>query len=116
MSGAVTKVPSMRLNGSPRVASASIFLPAVSDPDIQAYHLPFHFVQRKVTFEMPHLGNRTVELNTEGMIHIGLLPELIEDARRDGLSDADLEPLFRSAEAYVRMWEHAEERAKALKP
>ena len=35
------------------------------------------------------------------MLHIGLLPELIEDARRDGVTDAYLEPLFRSAEAYV---------------
>jgi hypothetical protein len=50
------------------------------------------------------------------MIHIGLLPELIEDARRDGVTDADLEPLFRSAEAFVRMWEHAQARGKALGP
>ena len=48
------------------------------------------------------------------MIHIGLLPELIEDVRRDGATDAELEPLFRSAEAYVRMWERAEARAEAL--
>lgn len=27
--------------------------------------------------------------------------------RRDGVSDADLEPLFRSADAYIRMWEYA---------
>ena len=47
------------------------------------------------------------------MVHIGLLPELIEDARRDGVTDADLEPLFRSAEGYLRMWEHAEARAAA---
>jgi len=45
-----------------------------------------------------------VDFNTEGMIHIGLLPELIEDVRRDGLSDAEFEPLFRSAEGYIRMW------------
>jgi hypothetical protein len=51
-----------------------------------------------VTFTPPRLGNRTVDFNTEGMLHIGLLPELIEDARRDGVSDAELEPLFRSAE------------------
>jgi len=44
-------------------------------------------------------------------VHIGMLPELIEDVRRDGVSDADLEPLFRSAEAYIRMWEKAEARA-----
>jgi hypothetical protein len=56
-----------------------------------------------------------VDFNTEGMIHIGLLPELIEDARRDGVSDEDLEPLFRSAEGYVRMWERAEMRGAELR-
>ena len=50
------------------------------------------------------------------MIHVGLLPEYIEDARRDGASDEDLEPLFRSAEAYIRLWEHSEASAEALKP
>jgi hypothetical protein len=55
-----------------------------------------------------------VDFNTEGMIHVGLLPELIEDARKDAQSDADLEPLFRGAEAWIRMWERAEERALVL--
>ncbi len=75
---------------------------------------PFTSYDGNVTFEQPHLGNRDVDFNTEGMIHIGLLPELIEDARRDGATDEDLEPLFRSAEAYIRLWEHAEASAAAL--
>jgi microsomal dipeptidase-like Zn-dependent dipeptidase len=77
---------------------------------------PFTSFAGDVTFTQPHLGNRTVDFNTEGMIHIGLLPELIEDARRDGVSDAELEPLFRSAEGYLRMWERAEARGAALRP
>jgi hypothetical protein len=44
-----------------------------------------------------------------------MLPELIEDARHDAVSDDDLEPLFRSAEGYIRMWELAEARAEALR-
>jgi microsomal dipeptidase-like Zn-dependent dipeptidase len=76
---------------------------------------PFTSYAGDVTFTQPHLGNRTVDFNTEGMTHIGLLPELIEDVRRDGTSDADLEPLFRSAEAYLRMWERAEARGAALR-
>lgn len=54
------------------------------------------------------------DFNTEGMIHIGLLPELIEDARRDGVTDEQLEPIFRSAEAFIRLWERAEKRAATL--
>ena len=85
-----------------------------SDPQENPVTYPFTSYDGAVTFHEPQLGNRTVDFNTEGMIHIGLLPELIEDVRRDGATDADLEPLFRSAEAYIRMWEHAEERAAAL--
>jgi hypothetical protein len=48
------------------------------------------------------------------LVHIGLLPELLEDARRDAVSEDDLEPLFRSAEGYIRMWEKAEARSEAL--
>jgi len=46
--------------------------------------------------------------------HIGLLPELIQDARADAASDADIEPLFRSAEAHLRTWERAAARAEQL--
>lgn len=76
---------------------------------------PFTSYSGDITFTQPNLGNRTVDFNTEGMIHLGLLPEYIEDARRDGVTDDELEPLFRSAEGYIRMWERAEERAAALR-
>lgn len=75
---------------------------------------PFTSYAGDVTFEQPKVGNRPLDFNTEGLAHIGLLPDLIEDVRRDGVADADLEPLFRSAEAYIRMWEKAERRAAAL--
>jgi microsomal dipeptidase-like Zn-dependent dipeptidase len=77
---------------------------------------PFTSYGGDVTFTEPHLGVRTVDFNQEGMLHIGLVPELIEDARRDGVTDAELEPLFRSAEAYLRMWERAEQRGAELAP
>lgn len=73
---------------------------------------PFMAFDESVTFTAPQLGERAVDFNTEGMIHIGLLPELIEDARRNGVTDASLEPLFRSAEGYLQMWERAEARAR----
>lgn len=77
---------------------------------------PFTSYAGDVTFEQPKVGHRLLDFNTEGLAEIGLLPDLIEDVRRDGVSDADLEPLFRSAEAYIRMWEKAERRARELAP
>jgi hypothetical protein len=84
-------------------------------PQANPITYPFASYGGEVTFTEPRLGNRVVDFDTEGMIHIGLMPELVEDARRDGVTDEELEPLFRSAEAYVRMWERAEQRGAALR-
>jgi len=75
---------------------------------------PFASYEGDIEFTQPVVGNRTIDFNSEGLVHIGLLPELIEDARRDAVDEADLEPLFRSAEGYIRMWELAEQRAGEL--
>lgn len=75
---------------------------------------PFTSYAGDVEFTQPVIGNRELDFNFEGLVHIGMLPELLQDARNDALSDEDLEPLFRSAEGYIRMWERAEERGAAL--
>jgi uncharacterized repeat protein (TIGR01451 family) len=48
------------------------------------------------------------DFNVDGLAHAGLVPDMIEDLRRVGVSDDYLRPLFRSAEAYVHMWEQAD--------
>ncbi len=75
---------------------------------------PFDSYAGNITFTEPQVGERTIDFNTEGLAHIGLIPELIEDVRNTGVSDEQLEPLFRSAEGYLRMWEKAERRGEAL--
>lgn len=75
---------------------------------------PFQSHDGGVTFTQATLGNRVVDFNTEGMLHLGLLPELIEDVRRDGADPADLDPLFRTAESFILLWERAEARATSL--
>ena len=75
---------------------------------------PFESYAGDVTFQQPQAGERTIDFNTEGMAHLGLVAELIEDVRNDGASDEDLEPVFRSAEGYLRMWERSIERGEAL--
>lgn len=77
---------------------------------------PFKSFDGDHTFTQPFVGNRAIDFNTEGMAHIGLLPELIQDLRNDGMTDEELEPLFKSAEAYIRMWERAIERSQTINP
>jgi len=75
---------------------------------------PFTSYAGDITLQQPSVGSRTLDFNTEGMVHLGLVAELIEDARRDGVTDEELEPLFKSAEGYLRMWEKAERRGTEL--
>jgi hypothetical protein len=81
-------------------------------PQANPVTYPFKSYDGKVTFTQPTLGERTVDFNKEGMLHVGLLPEHIEVVRRDGTSDEDLEPLFRTAETLLQVWESAEKAAK----
>ncbi|MBN4049490.1 hypothetical protein JYT86_00360 [bacterium AH-315-N03] len=86
-----------------------------SSPQENPITYPFTSYAGDVVFTEPRIANRTIDFNTEGMVHIGLMPELIEDVRRDGVTDEQLEPLFRSAEGYIRMWERAELRGEELR-
>jgi hypothetical protein len=83
-------------------------------PQDSPIRYPFPSYAGDVTFTEPAVGERVLDFNTEGMVHLGLMAELIEDARNTGVTDEELEPLFRSAEAYLRMWERAEARGAAL--
>ena len=74
---------------------------------------PFTSVAGDINFTEAVAGNRTYDFGLEGMAHIGLIPEYIEDVRLDGATDDDLEPLFRSAEGYIQTWEKAVARSEA---
>jgi hypothetical protein len=45
------------------------------------------------------------DINLDGMVHIGLMPDFIQDVRNVGVSWERLTPMFNAAEEYVRMWE-----------
>lgn len=76
---------------------------------------PFSSWSGEINFNQPNLAQRTVDFNQEGFVHIGLLPELIQDARLAGIEDESLTPIFKSAEAYLRVWEAAEARSEVLR-
>lgn len=87
-----------------------------TEPQTDPVTYPFTSWAGDVTFTEPRAGERTFDFNTEGMIQIGLLPEYIEDARKDAPSEEAVEALFRSAEGYLRLWERSEARASAVAP
>lgn len=56
-------------------------------------------------------GRRSFDINTDGVAHVGLLPDLLADFQAMGLNPADLDPLLRSADGYLAVWEKASKRA-----
>ena len=93
----------------------------------QIVEYPFNFddicsqcIATGTKFEKQVTGTRTFDFNTDGLAHVGLLPDLMRDfanilkhrnANLDPGSEIiplTLDPLFNSAEIYIRMWERAE--------
>ncbi|AKJ05971.1 membrane dipeptidase (peptidase family M19) [Archangium gephyra] len=67
-----------------------------------------------VPFVKSRAGSREFDFNTDGLAHVGLLPDFIRDLLHVGMTDAQMDPLFSSAEAFLRMWESCEGRGAAL--
>ncbi|MDX2086401.1 MAG: PAN domain-containing protein [Kofleriaceae bacterium] len=53
-------------------------------------------------------GSRDWDFNIDGMAHVGLIPDFLQDLINVGLTGPQLKPLFNSAEDYIMMWERAE--------
>lgn len=62
------------------------------------------------SFSRQRTGYKTFDYNVDGLAHVGLLPDMVQDLKAVGLGPTYTDALFRSAEWYVRVWE----RAKAL--
>ncbi|HSS19009.1 MAG TPA: hypothetical protein VLL54_02950 [Pyrinomonadaceae bacterium] len=63
--------------------------------------------------------SRDFDINIDGAAHYGMIPDVLQDVAnshpRPTEVGAYFDPLFRSAEDYIRMWEKAESRAAALR-
>ena len=78
-------------------------LPAPAGDQPLAY--PFRSYDRRVEFGRQRTGERVFDLNTDGMAHYGLLPDLLALMQAQPRGGEALSALFGSAEAYLRMWE-----------
>jgi len=60
------------------------------------------------------MGSKTWDFNTDGMAHYGLLPDYIRSWEAAGMTQAEKEVFFSSAEYFTQMWEKCERRSRAL--
>ncbi len=68
---------------------------------------PFKSYDGKVTFTRERTGQRTFDLNHDGVAHYGLMADLLADMRQGPGGRKALALLFRSAEAYLETWQRA---------
>jgi hypothetical protein len=69
---------------------------------------PFQAMDPNVTLDKQVSGQKAFDLNTEGVAHYGLYPDLWEDIRDEAGGQETYEMLNRGAEAYLQMWERVE--------
>lgn len=60
-------------------------------------------------------GCADFDYNLDGLAHYGLLPDLLQDAKNLGMTEAELAVLFQSAEDFLQMWEKSEAAAETVK-
>ena len=65
------------------------------------------------TFDRQVSGQKIYDFNVDGLAHIGLLPDMVDDLKNIGVTDQQLQPLFGSAQAYIHMWSCCVSRARA---
>jgi hypothetical protein len=65
---------------------------------------PFASPDGAVRFDRQRTGLRTFDLNTDGMAHYGLLPDLLARVGQEPGGAEALDVLMHSAEAYLQMW------------
>ncbi|MCG8668568.1 MAG: hypothetical protein MI867_04075, partial [Pseudomonadales bacterium] len=71
---------------------------------------PFKSVDGTVTFTEPKIGNRDIDFASEGMAHIGLFAEWMDNFHKvsEERGDGSYEIFMNSAEAYLQLWARAE--------
>jgi microsomal dipeptidase-like Zn-dependent dipeptidase len=82
--------------------------PPRADASEKPLRYPFRPMLCDVRFRKQRTGERTFDLNRDGVAHYGLFADLLADMQRTRRGRRALTPLYRSAEAYVRMWSRAE--------
>lgn len=78
-----------------------------SDAAKRPLRYPFKSYDGKVTFTRERTGQRTFDLNHDGVAHYGLMADLLADMRQAPGGRKALALLFRSAEAYLETWQRA---------
>jgi microsomal dipeptidase-like Zn-dependent dipeptidase len=70
-------------------------------------HYPFVVASTGQLMDRSIIGEKTFDINTEGLAHIGMLPDFIADLQAQGITGRLLDPLLNSATGFLAFWRKA---------
>jgi microsomal dipeptidase-like Zn-dependent dipeptidase len=70
---------------------------------------PFIAVATGVQLDRSAAGQRTFEIDSDGLVHVGMLPDFIASLSMMGVRDNELEAVLTSANAFVDTWSLAKQ-------
>ncbi len=94
--------------------SLGVACPGGTDQEVSVQKTPITYPFKTLTpgthlpMKKSSVNGREFDFNTEGFAHFGLFPDFVADLQSLGATEAELGPLFRSAEGYLQMWSRAE--------
>jgi microsomal dipeptidase-like Zn-dependent dipeptidase len=77
---------------------------------------PFTAAATGVVMNQSVVGEKTFDINTDGLAHVGMLPDFIADLETQGITGNLLDPLLNSADGFATLWEKVWNRANASLP
>ena len=84
------------------------------DPPPVVY--PFTAAAAGAVMKQSVVGDKTFDINTDGLAHVGMLPDFIADLQAQGITGNLLDPLLNSAGGYVTLWGKAWSKADMSLP
>jgi microsomal dipeptidase-like Zn-dependent dipeptidase len=76
---------------------------------------PFVAAATGTTMDRSVIGDKTFDINTDGLAHVGMLPDFIADLEAQGVTGRLLDPLLNSASGYVTLWGKAWDKADSTR-
>jgi hypothetical protein len=62
------------------------------------------------------LGNRRFDINTDGLVHYGMLPDFLTDVENQLIVSDLMAGFYRSAQGFIEVWERCLARAPQIAP
>jgi microsomal dipeptidase-like Zn-dependent dipeptidase len=80
-----------------------------ADPNTQLARVDYPFIAAVSGEQIDRCtaGQRSFDINDDGLAHVGMLPDFIAHLQAQGVRPKELEPLLHSAEAFAQVWSRA---------